>query len=161
MLKRRDFLARVTGLAALGLAGRQASLHALTAGRGDAGEPEITIYKSKSCGCCGKWVEHIKANRFRVVVHDREDMDEVKDWLGVPRDLRSCHTGQVGGYLVEGHVPASDIRAILAKRPKISGLTVPGMPAGTPGMAMPGMEPEPYEVLAFQRDGTTKLFAKH
>jgi len=88
-------------------------------------------------------------------------MDEVKDWLGVPRDLRSCHTAQVGGYLIEGHVPASDIGTILGKRPKIAGLAVPGMPTGTPGMAVPGQKPEPYEVIAFQRDGTKKLFAKH
>jgi len=158
MLNRRDFLTRVTGLAAVGLTVRQVSLHALAA----AGtEPEITIYKSQSCGCCGKWLEHIKANKFRTVVHDREDMDEVKDWLGVPKGVRSCHTGQVGGYLIEGHVPASDIRAMLAKKPKIAGLAVPGMPSGTPGMAAPGAKPEPYDVVSFQKDGTTKLFAKH
>lgn len=157
MLNRRDFFARTLGFATVGLAGRHTLLHALDG----SGDPTITIYKSKSCGCCGKWVDHLKANRFKITVHDRENMDEVKDWLGVPKDARSCHTAQVGNYLIEGHVPASDIRAILTKRPKIAGLAVPGMPTGTPGMAMPGRPAQSYEVISFQADGTTKLFAKH
>ena len=98
---------------------------------------------------------------MQTVVYDRENMDEVKDSLGVPRDVRSCHTAQVKGYLLEGHVPASDIQQLLAKQPKLAGLAVPGMPSGTPGMAMPGKPAEPYEVVSFQQDGTTKLFARH
>ncbi len=157
MLNRRAFLTRTIGLVAVGVAGSQALLHAVS----DAAEPTITIYKSKTCGCCGKWVDHLKANGFKTIVHDREEMDEVKDWLGVPKDLRSCHTGQVGAYLVEGHVPAADIKALLAKKPKVAGLAVPGMPMGSPGMEMPGRKADAYEVLSFTAKGKTAVFAKH
>ena len=157
MSSRRSFLARIVGLVALGMVQWRSQLLAL----GGETDPVLTIYKSKTCGCCGKWVEHLTASRLRSVVHDREDMDDVKDWLGVPRGVRSCHTAQVEGYLIEGHVPASDIRVLLTKRPKVAGLAVPDMPTGTPGMATPGKPAEPYAVLAFQRDGTTKLFARH
>ena len=159
-IDRRAFFARTAGLVALGMVGRRPWLYALNGV--NVADPTITIYKSKTCGCCTKWVEHLTANRFKTVVHERDDkgMDEVKDWLGVPRGVRSCHTAQVAGYLIEGHVPASDVRALLAKRPKAAGLAVPGMPSGTPGMAMPGERAAPYDVVAFQQDGTTKLFAR-
>jgi hypothetical protein len=161
MLNRRAFIARTGGLVVAGLAGARAGLYALDGALQSSADPTITIYKSKSCGCCTKWVDHLKASRFGVVVHDREEMDEVKDWLGVPRDLRSCHTGQVGGYVIEGHVPASDIRAALAKKPKIAGLAVPGMPTGSPGMEVPGKKADAYEVIAYKQDGTTQVFARH
>ena len=143
-------------MVARGMAGSGAWWRALAA----AG-PEITIYKSKSCGCCSKWVDHLEANGFKTVVHDRENMDEVKDWLGVPRDLRSCHTAQVKSYLVEGHVPAGDIQKLLAAAPKAAGLAVPGMPIGSPGMEVPGRKPDAYEVLSFDAKGNTAVFAKH
>ena len=160
-MNRRKFLVRTAGLAAFGAAGaewlRGSGLHALDR----AGDPVITIYKSRTCGCCTKWVDHFKASGFKTEVHDREDMDEVKKWLGVPPGVRSCHTAQVEKYLIEGHVPASDVKQMLAKRPKIAGLAVPGMPTGTPGMAVPGKPAAPYEVISFQRDGKTQLFARH
>ena len=121
----------------------------------------ITVYKSSTCGCCAKWVDYLRANNFNPTVHDREDMDALKDQLGVPKEVRSCHTAEAGGYLIEGHVPASDIRRLLAKRPKVVGLAVPGMLATTPGMAEPGATPGGYDVVAFRKEGATGLFARH
>jgi hypothetical protein len=103
----------------------------------------------------------VKAAGFTTVVHDDDDMTTVKDNLGVPSKLRSCHTAQVGKYVLEGHVPAEDIQRLLKERPKVAGLAVPGMPASSPGMAVPGEPHEPFEVLAYQADGATQLFAKH
>jgi hypothetical protein len=121
----------------------------------------LTVFKSPSCGCCSKWVDHVKAAGFTVEVHDVEEMDPVKDRLGVPPDLRSCHTAQVEGYLIEGHVPAADIKRLLGTRPTVAGLAVPGMPKSTPGMAVPGAPAEPYTVLSFQKDGATRVYARH
>ena len=154
MLNRRDFVARAAGFAA----------GALGAGRLLAQSvpgTAITVYKSASCGCCAKWVDHLRDNGFAPTVHDEENMDTVKDEMGVPKDVRSCHTAQLDRYLVEGHVPAADLRRLLAERPAVAGLAVPGMPASTPGMAVPGQPHEAYEVVSFSRDGKTKLFARH
>ncbi len=161
MITRRGFVAQATGIG-LALAGGQ-RLWGQLAGipLGAAEGSTMTIYKSASCGCCAKWVDHVKAAGFKTVVHDDEDMDAVKDNLGVPKSLRSCHTAQVDRYLIEGHVPAEDIKKLLGQKPKHAGLAVPGMPASSPGMAVPGEPLEPYEVLAFERDGTTKVYAKH
>ena len=119
----------------------------------------IAVYKDASCGCCGKWVEHVRAAGFEAKVVETPRMDEVKSRLGVPAPLRSCHTAVVGGYVVEGHVPASDIRALLARKPKVAGLAAPGMPPGSPGMDVPGSPA--YTVYAFGRDGATAAFARH
>jgi hypothetical protein len=121
----------------------------------------MTIYKSRTCGCCAKWVEHVKAAGFDARVHDEEDMDRIKAELGVPEAVRSCHTALVGGFLIEGHVPAADVRALLARRLKAAGLAVPGMPAGTPGMAEPGASISGFDVLAFRADGSTEVFTRH
>jgi len=126
-----------------------------------AAGPKITVFKTVTCGCCAKWVDHVKAAGFTTVVHEDEDMDTVKDSLGVPKDVRSCHTAQVGQYLIEGHVPAEDIKSLLAKKRQAAGLAAPGMPASSPGMADPGQPHEAYEVLLFQRDGSSKVYAKH
>ncbi len=155
MISRRGFVVRAAGFG-LTLAGGR-SLWAASAGS----PVTLTIYKSPTCGCCGKWVEHVEAAGYTAVVHDDDDMTAVKDNLGVPRDLRSCHTTQVQKYLIEGHVPAVDIQRLLTERPEVAGLAVPGMPASSPGMAVPGEPHEAFEVLAFHRDGTTRLFAKH
>ncbi len=154
MISRRDFLTHAAG----------AVVAAVAAGRALAethAPIPITIYKSKSCGCCAKWVDHVEANGFAPAVHDEEEMDPIKDELGVPRGVRSCHTALVGKYLIEGHVPASDIRRLLAEKPKVAGLAVPGMPAGTPGMLEPGTKGEPFEVIAFQSGGQTAPYARH
>lgn len=120
---------------------------------------EISVYKSPSCDCCGKWVEHLQQHGFTVAVHATEDLDSVKAKYGVLADLASCHTAVVESYVVEGHVPASDIWRLLEEWPKARGLAVPGMPAGSPGMEGAGREL--YEVLLFQARGTTEVFAKH
>jgi hypothetical protein len=103
----------------------------------------------------------VKAHGFDPRVHDEETMDQLKTELGVPDSVRSCHTALVGGYLIEGHVPAADIRRLLALRPKVAGAAVPGMPAASPGMAAPGSTIEGFEVLVFQPDGSTEVFARY
>ncbi len=121
--------------------------------------PEVTVYKSPSCGCCSAWVDHLRANGFTVKVHDQDDLSETKIMLGVPRAMTSCHTAVVAGYVVEGHVPAADLARFLKEKPKVLGLAVPGMPAGSPGME--GGKPQAYQVLTFDRDGKTTVFATH
>ena len=121
----------------------------------------VEVWKSPTCGCCGKWVEHLRAAGFDVQVKDSARMSTVKSQLGVPDDLQACHTAKVGGYVVEGHVPAADIVELLAKKPDVSGISVPGMPMGSPGMEVPSGEKEPFETLTFDRSGKTKVFAKH
>jgi hypothetical protein len=121
----------------------------------------ITVYKDPTCGCCKKWVAHLDANGFRTVAHDRNDMDAFKDSLGIPSSLRSCHTAVIGKLLVEGHVPAADIRKALTAAPKgVIGLAVPGMPTGSPGMEI-GSRTDRFDVLAFDAKGAVKVFATH
>ena len=156
--ERRRFVARLAGVIALAATGRHvwAELPQLAA------EPTpIRVWKSSTCECCRKWVDHIRANGFSPSVYDEEKIDQVKDELGVPAAVRSCHTAQVGSYLIEGHVPASDIRRVLKERPKIAGRAVPEMPPLTPGMAPPDTKPRDFEVLSFLSDGTTSTFARH
>ena len=154
MISRRSFLAQTAALGA-SLAGGKSLLAAGT-------DPKtMTIYMSPTCGCCALWVDHVKAAVFRTVVHEDADMETVKDSLGVPKDLRSCHTAQVEKYLIEGHVPADDIKALLDRKPVAVGLAAPGMPASSPGMAVPGQPHEPYDVLLFRRDGSSEVYAKH
>lgn len=134
---------------------------------GDGGEErasgaeavEMVVYRSPTCGCCTAWVEHMRAAGFRVQVEDRVDLAPVKAEAGVPFDLSSCHTAVVEGYVVEGHVPAEDVRRLLAERPDVKGLAVPGMPVGSPGME--GPRPEPYTVVAFDGEGGREVFARH
>jgi hypothetical protein len=121
---------------------------------------EMRVYMSPTCGCCSLWVEHLEANGFEVESVLRYDMGDVKASLGILPQLSSCHTGVVNGYLFEGHIPADDIRAFLAEAPDAMGLTVPGMPIGSPGMEM-GDRIDPYDVLVFQRDGTTRVFSSY
>jgi hypothetical protein len=154
MISRRTFVAQAAALGGALAAG--GPLWALP-----VPPATLTVYKSRTCGCCADWVDHVKAAGFQAVVHDDEDMDTVKDNLGVPRGVRSCHTAQVEKYLLEGHVPAEDITRLLKEKPKVAGLAVPGMPASSPGMAVPGAPHEPFETVSFQRDGKTALFARH
>lgn len=121
--------------------------------------PTVTVYKSPSCGCCGKWVEHMKASGFPVVTHDTDDVAIHKARLGVPMRMGSCHTAEVSGYVVEGHVPASDVKRLLSEKPRAKGLVSPGMPQSAPGMDMPGNAP--YEILLVGNDGRTSTFAQH
>ncbi|MGI9189451.1 MAG: DUF411 domain-containing protein [Longimicrobiaceae bacterium] len=121
-----------------------------------ASATEITVYKTPTCGCCQKWVEHLRENGFRVAVVDRPDLTSIKTERGVPQPLRSCHTGVVDGYTIEGHVPAETIRRLLAERPNVEGIAVPGMPVGSPGME--GPNPQPYEVYTFDESGPVGLY---
>jgi hypothetical protein len=157
-VNRRAFVARMTGLIATGLAGER--LYAQLAAIGSAPTP-ITVYKSSSCGCCAKWIDHVRTKGFEPTVFDEAAMDSVKDQLGVPDAVRSCHTALMEKYLIEGHVPAADMRRLLAEKPNIAGLAVPGMPSGTPGMARPGAKIAGFEVIAFQTDGTTRTFSRY
>jgi hypothetical protein len=122
----------------------------------------VVVYKTATCGCCSAWVDHVRAHGFRVEAHDvsRERLAAIAGEAGVTRDLGSCHTARVAGYAVEGHVPAPDIARLLRERPKIAGIAVPGMPLGSPGMEV-GDRREPYDVLAFTRDGRRGVFARH
>lgn len=119
----------------------------------------IELYKSPYCGCCGKWAEHMTKAGFSVKVHPVEDVPAARKKLGMPDRLGSCHTAKVGDYLIEGHVPAADIRRLLREKPKALGLAVPGMPPGSPGMDIPNSPS--YETLLVQADGGTSVFARH
>lgn len=116
-----------------------------------AAPPLITVYRAPTCGCCGGWVEHLKKAGFETNVINTGNVDAVKKRFGVPDDLASCHTAEVMGYAIEGHVPASALKRFLSERPSARGLAVPGMPIGAPGME--GGRPELYEVVMFGPDG--------
>lgn len=119
----------------------------------------ITVYKSPTCGCCKKWVSHLEDHGFTVKSHNQNDMSAIKKKLGVAPNLQSCHTAKVGGYVIEGHVPASDIQQLLAEKPDIHGLTVPGMPMGSPGME--GHRKDAYDVLSIDKRGRTSVFNQY
>jgi hypothetical protein len=121
----------------------------------------VVVHKDESCGCCHSWVEHLQQNGFRVIVRNVTNLDKIKQQVGVPHGMGSCHTARVGGYFVEGHVPAADILRLLEERPKAKGLTVPGMPIGSPGMEIPGEPAQPYDVHLIAADGTTSVFIHH
>ena len=122
-------------------------------------KPTITVYKDPSCGCCKNWILYLTRHGYTVVAKDTPDMPGLKRMLGVPAGLTACHTGVVNGYLIEGHVSAEDIDRLLAQKPKIAGLAVPGMPASSPGMD--GPRTKGYQVLAFDKNGKTTVFATH
>jgi hypothetical protein len=120
---------------------------------------EVEVFKSPSCGCCGKWVRHVERAGFAVKVRQSEDLDPIKARAGIPDRLISCHTAFVEGYVIEGHVPAPSLHKLLAEKPAIRGLAVPGMPLGSPGMEGAGREP--YEVLSFRRNGAVAIYARY
>ena len=122
--------------------------------------PKMTVTKDPGCGCCGAWVEHVRKAGFAVEVIESADVNRLKVRLGVPQALASCHTAEIGGYVVEGHVPADAIKRLLAQRPQARGLAVPGMPVGSPGMEVAGVEDDPYDVLLFGSAGQT-TFARY
>jgi hypothetical protein len=121
--------------------------------------PQLTVYKSPTCGCCGKWVDYMRANGFTAAVTNVPDVSPIKTKNGVPSRLASCHTTLVGGYVIEGHVPVEDVRRLLKEKPAVVGLAAPGMPAGSPGMDMP--DSPAYDVVSFDKDGHTRVFATH
>ena len=127
----------------------------------EAGKPlEMTVYRSPTCGCCGKWLEHAKQNGFKINDVVSDDMETIKARFGVPEKLASCHTAVVDGYVVEGHVPAGDIQKMLQSKAKVSGIAAPGMPMGSPGMEMGGRQ-DAYKVVSFDKEGKFEVFASH
>lgn len=161
-MDRRRFLSQTL------LAGAAVSLPAALRAQGSAQGrtatplPPLTVYKSASCGCCRAWVDHMRGAGFTVRTVDTEDLGRVKGELGVPATLQSCHTAVIGAYLVEGHVPAADVKQLLARKPAVRGLAVPGMPIGSPGMEQGDPKDyDRYEVMAFTAQGRTSVFARH
>ena len=153
----RGLLMVLGGLAILAFAGGW-----LWGGSGgsDAGAgTQVVVYQNPACGCCGKWIAHLERDGFEVEVHKTNEVNRVKEREGITAATAACHTALVEGYVVEGHVPARDIERLLSERPDIKGLTVPGMPAGSPGME--GGRSEPYDVLAIAHDGSTSVYASH
>lgn len=123
--------------------------------------PRMTVHKTPTCGCCGVWIDHVQKAGFTVDVHDMDDLGLVKEPLGVPYAKGSCHTAEIGGYVIEGHVPAADIKRLLEEEPNARGLVLPGMPLGSPGMEVPEGRQQPFTVELIHRDGTTEPFAQH
>lgn len=121
---------------------------------------DMVVYRSPTCSCCAKWVDHLKQNNFNIQDIVTDNVQAIKDKYGVPKEMASCHTAIVDGYVVEGHVPADDILTLLKTKPKVIGISVPGMPKGTPGMEMGGTK-DPYEVISFDRDKRFAIFSKH
>lgn len=128
---------------------------------GEPGLPEVVVYKNASCDCCKRWAQQLRNSGFSVQPRNLDNMNPVKQRVGVPAAMGSCHTAEVGGYFVEGHVPVEDIKRLLKERPTAKGLTVPGMPAGSPGMEVPSGEITPYEVFLVAHDGSTTVFSRH
>ena len=123
-----------------------------------AGDRLLHVYKTRTCGCCGDWVSHMKANGFDVKVTEVSDVTPHRHRLGVPDALASCHTAEVGGYAIEGHVPAADVQRLLRQKPKARGLAVPGMVPGSPGM---GGAPVAYQTLMFDSTDRYTVFERH
>ena len=150
-ISRRSLLGMALAAAAPLVAGVRLSAQA---------KPQMTVYKDVSCGCCEKWVEHMQANGFDVKAVNVDDIDKVKKERGVPAAAQSCHTGVVGAYLVEGHVPAAAVKKMLAEKPAIAGIAVPGMPMGSPGMEVPSGQKDKFDVVAFDKAGKITVYVK-
>ena len=123
-------------------------------------EPEMTVYKSETCGCCNKWIEHMEDNGFQITAVDVLDVNRVKQQYGLKPQYASCHTALVNGYVVEGHVPAHDVKRLLSERPDVLGLSVPGMPVGSPGMEM-GDRVDRYSVIAMDKEGNAQVYNQY
>jgi len=148
-MKRREWMLKVAALAVAGIAGRAGAVEL----------PEMLVYKSSTCGCCNDWVKHLRASGFTVRTTDVVDLDSVRARFGVPQRLASCHTAVIGGYIVEGHVPASAVKRVLAEKPSAVGISVAGMPTGSPGME--GLKQEPFSAVVFDERGRSKVFESY
>lgn len=144
----------------LALAATPAALLAANAQANPFKLPTVQVWKSPTCGCCTAWVDHMRKAGFTVNVSEVDDTGPTRKRLGMPAKLGSCHTALVGGYVLEGHVPADDVKRLLRSKTAGLGLTVPGMPVGSPGMEM-GPRLDPYDVLLVQRDGSTSVFSHY
>lgn len=123
--------------------------------------PTVVVHKSPSCGCCTSWITHMRESGFQVEVRDVSDLSRIKERLGVPDDKASCHTAELGGYFVEGHVPAKDVMRLIVEQPAARGIAVPGMPLGSPGMEVPDGRVQPYTVDLIALDGSSSDYARH
>lgn len=148
-MQRRQWMLKVTALAVAGIAGRA----------GATVLPEMLVHKSPTCGCCTDWVKHLRASGFTVNTVEASDLEAIRKRFGVPDRLAACHTAVIGGYVVEGHVPASAVKRLLAEKPGVIGISVPGMPNGSPGME--GPKSEPFSVLAFDERGRANVFESY
>lgn len=148
-MQRRQWMLKVTALAVAGIAGRA----------GATVLPEMLVHKSPTCGCCTDWVKHLRASGFTVNTVEASDLGAIRKRFGVPDRLAACHTAVIGGYVVEGHVPASAVKRLLAEKPGVIGISVPGMPNGSPGME--GPKSEPFSVLAFDERGRANVFESY
>ncbi len=155
-MNRRRFFKSAGALAALSAAPILPAMRAFAA----PAAPEIQVFKSPTCGCCGSWVEHMRAAGFTVKVTEVDDTTAARKRLGLPDRYGSCHTATVGGYVLEGHVPAAEVKRLLAAKPKAIGLAVPGMPPSAPGMDVPGRK-DPYQVLLVDASGQSTVFANY
>lgn len=127
-----------------------------------AAATEATVYKSATCPCCDGWIKHLGKEGFKTSTIIRDDMDQIKAANGITPQLASCHTAKVGGYVIEGHVPASDVKRLLKEKPAdVVGLTAPGMPMKSPGMQAEGLAPKGYDVLAIKKDGSTEVYTRY
>lgn len=157
--------ARIAGLMlatlALAACGRDGPTVAVSTAAAAEEPAELVIYEGPRCGCCGQWGQHMKAAGFEVEVQKTEHLAHIKPAMGVPPELASCHTAKIGGYFVEGHVPAREVQRLLAERPAARGLAVTGMPAGSPGMETPDGRVDAYEVLLVAADGSTSVYARY
>jgi hypothetical protein len=143
-LSRRHFLVGAAALA--------------TAPPARAAPVQVEVWKTRGCGCCTAWAKHLERAGFQPLVHEVDDIGAVRAAAGVPADLGGCHTSKVAGYVVEGHVPAEAVQRLLTERPAILGLSVPGMPLGSPGMQVEGEPGEPFDVITFATDGTRSAY---
>ncbi len=134
------------------------SVGGLLAVQQDTSAADIVVYKNPTCGCCKGWIKHLKENGYTVEVKNRDDVTPIKKELGVPNNLQSCHTAKVDGYVIEGHVPADLISKLRREKPQIRGLAVPGMPMGSPGME--GAYKDAYNIISFDNDGKTSIYAR-
>ncbi|HEX6268299.1 MAG TPA: DUF411 domain-containing protein [Burkholderiales bacterium] len=149
MITRRSFVHALGAIFALGALPRARAQYATT----------MQVYKSPACGCCQEWEKHMRASGFRLETHNLENVVPIKQKLGVPEPLWSCHTATLDGYVFEGHVPSADIRRLLRERAKVKGLAVPGMVVGSPGMEQG--PPQPYATLAFDERGRSQVYERH
>lgn len=160
-MKQQTINKRIVTLAVCGIGFLSASAIAGQSTSTSSGQalPVVEIYKSAQCGCCKAWAEHLEKNGFTVISHDVDDVPAARKKLGMPSQYGSCHTAKAGQYLVEGHVPAADIKRLLKERPKAIGIAVPAMPPGSPGME--SEHPVPYDTLLIKKGGAASIFAHH
>jgi len=152
MMKRRSIVVMLAALV---------SMTSASAQRQAPQGPLVQVYKSPTCGCCTNWVKHLQDNGFATRVVEMADLGDIKAKNNVPGPAQSCHTATVGGYVLEGHVPAADVKRLLKERPAVLGLAVPGMPIGSPGMEVPGVKAAAYDVMSFDRGGRLAVYASH